>query len=641
MDSSIPGESPAARPANPLLRVMDAVDRAILRGWRVFKSLKFGIFLLVLIGAVSVWGTMGYASNASLGDNQIPMARRLVFQTWWFASLLATFAIQLTVSTWHVTVMSVTIWWRREFRRFAAWYAAGGTTPRAVLSVPAERTDDVAALLRRRFTTLQRDDDALFAQRGLLSRLGPTIVHAGMLMVLGSGMARFLLHSQGEVMAEGRFIVAENEASNLIYEPIDEAQAIGGRNVTAREIPEKLYIRVLDFDEIQHPNIGSPAYFSSLVEIVDPLSGQVTVRQLDMNHSMSLHGYQFHQAGYEAVEDETPQRWNFDVRVQSTGERVAVTDAGANTPVRIGDTDYHMIVAAGAPGAPFEIFHRDNPQRILARGTVGGSTGAREFTFEVVQFFPNFQIDPVERKPINAGNEPLNPALQVVTYLDGETSTVEWLFADRELAAIARPQDPVYQLKLADIRVPADAAEVDFQKPGEVKFVLDVVRRSTGASLGQVPLFLDERSRPFAYDLPEIMPQTTGNPATGEDFAVINLGPAQRYLTVLSVVREPTTMFVNLGIGVILIGALMTFLSRYEALHGWHDRASGRFHLTLTPRWGYASEASAAALGALVAEARAKLGVDGELLPYTVRKARKEATESEKSIADPQAITST
>ncbi|HMZ52592.1 MAG TPA: hypothetical protein PK988_10025, partial [Candidatus Sumerlaeota bacterium] len=53
------------------------LDRMILKGWRIFISLKFGIFLLVLIAVASIYGTMNYASNAALGDNAIPMARSM------------------------------------------------------------------------------------------------------------------------------------------------------------------------------------------------------------------------------------------------------------------------------------------------------------------------------------------------------------------------------------------------------------------------------------------------------------------------------------------------------------------------------------------------------------------------------------
>ncbi len=587
-----------------------------------------GILLLAMIGGVCVYGTMGYASNAALGNNQIPMARKMVFQSPWFAGLLAVFAVQLVLSTWHVTLMSLGIGRRREFRRDPGYFGpSGGGAPRAV--VPFSGTDEALEReLAREFTRVHRDGEAWFAHRGLRTRVGPTIVHAGMLIVLGAGLVRFLMVKSGHIVSEGRFIAAEGEFSNAIWEPVDESLSIGGGNVKAREIPGQKYIRVLDFDEEQHANIGSPKYFSSLIEITDPRTGGVVVRQLDMNHSTAIDGLEFHQAGYEAVPEERPTRFLFDVRSRSSGERIAVTDASANTPVRIGDTDFHLIVDGTHAGAKWQIFRREDPMAIHASGVLGGAAGGTMARFSVVGFYPDFAIDREKLQPFNASDEPNNPAVQLVTFVNDEPASVDWLFLDRELAALTPPRNPHLRFDLRDIQVPANAERPDWSAPGAVRFLVDVAPRDGSGTTETIALVLGQKSEP--RPLP-VAPAGKA-PATGseKDFEVSILGPTTRYMTVLAVTNEPTTPLTNLGVLVILVGAILTFSGRYEALYGLRDPRTGELRLALVPRWGYGTQAARESLQALVG--RLGGGRGGRLIEPG------DAAQPDDGIAQPHAI---
>lgn len=587
-----------------------------------------GILLLAAIGAVCIYGTMGYASNAALGNNQIPMARKMVFQAPWFAALLIVFAVQLVLSTWHVTLMSLGIGRRREFRRDPGYFEpSGGGAPRAI--APFSGSDeDLRRELSARFTRVHNDGPAWFAHRGLRTRVGPTIVHAGMIIVLAAGLVRFIMVKSGHIVSEGRFIAAEGEFSNAIWEPVDESLSIGGGNVKAREIPGRQYIRVLDFDEDQHANIGSPKYFSSLIEITDPATGNVTVRQLDMNHSTAIEGLQFHQAGYEAMQEERPTRFLFDVRSRSTKERIAVTDASANTPVRIGDTDYHLIVDGTHAGAKWQIFRRGDPMAIHASGVLGGAAGGTMAQFSVVAFYPDFTIDREKLEPINASDEPNNPAVQLVTFVNGEPASVDWLFLDRELAAITPPQNPHLRFDLHDIQVPSNAGKPDWNTPGAVRFLVDVAPRDGSGTTSTVALILGQKSEPRPLPVPAR--GTTPTTGSEKDFEVSILGPTTRYMTILSVTNEPTTPMTTGGVIVILIGALLTFSGRYEALYGLRDERTGELKLALVPRWGYGTHAARQSLSDLVEALSGGRG--GRLLEPAV------TARPDDGIAQPQAL---
>ena len=567
------------------VRVLDAVDSAILRGWRVFKSLKFGISLLAIIGLVAIWGTMSFASNAALGDNAIPMARTMVFEHPAFIALLLLFASNLIVSTWHVTKMSLGIWWKREFRRGTTYYEHG-SSPRGMVAVPGG-VGEAERILRKRFTRVQRDGEAFFAHSGLVSRMGPTIVHIGMLTVIGAMVAKAILLWNGKIVTEGRFIAAEGEQLAVISQPLALEQQITDRNRVETLID--VWVRVLDFDEVMHPNSNVPAYFSSLVEVRDPRTQEITVAQLDMNHSMSVETsrfgrLQFHQAGYQAVPDGETQRVNFDVRDRGTGERIAVTDASAGTRVRVGEADLFLEVDGVQPADRWRLYELDKPDVAAAEGLL---TGGRQlkFTFRPEAFFPDFRISESTGQPVNNSEDLNNPALRVTMLLDGKEVDQTWLFYDAQLASMMKEAHPRYRLALRDIRVPRGDGSLkrDWSNPASAVYDIGLTDKTTDIEVME-PLAMREESRPFSYEATV----DHGDTPLGKEgnYEVRIVGPTQRYLTVLSVVNEPTVGFVKLGVLIVLIGALMTFLVRYRAFYGLWDEAAGTMRMALVPRWG-------------------------------------------------------
>jgi len=585
VEEKIVKKSTESPPKGFVHRMMGGLDRAILAGWRVFISLKFGIFLLALIGIASIYGTMGYASNAALGDNSISMARTHFFESEGFVALLILFAINLIFSTWHVTKMSVGIWWKKEFRRAPGYYEAG-SSPRGEIPVEGGAAA-VESFLRRRFTRVHRDGNAFFAHRGILSRLGPTIVHIGMLVVIGSICAKAWLLWNDRIVTEARFIAAEGETTPLIYEPRDLAQTISPLNQRARNLG--LWVKLLDFDEVKFPNSETPAYFSSLVEVRDPVTNQITVAQLDMNHSLKLQTrlgeLQFHQAGYQKVPESDVQRVNFDVRDRATGERIAVTDAHADTRVRVGDTDYFLEVDGVAPADRWRLYKGVDPHKAIAEGLlVGGRT--LTYSFRPLRFFTHFTIDPDTKAPANKSPEIVNPALEVALFLDGKQVETTWLFADQELAKAVPVSHPKFRLELRDVRFKPGLQpnQVQWEKPGEALFVIALMDRQSGNELGNEILEMNEMSPPVEYT--STVDHGGGVAGTTSDYEVRILGPTDRFLTVLSVVNEPTVVWTNIGVVITVIGALMTFIFRYTAFYGLWDDSRGTLRLALVPRWG-------------------------------------------------------
>jgi hypothetical protein len=203
-----------------------------------------------------------------------------------------------------------------------------------------------------------------------------------------------------------------------------------------------------------------------------------------------------------------------------------------------------------------------------------------------VRFFTHFTIDPEKKAPANKSPEIVNPALEVALFLDGRQVETTWLFADKELADAVPVSHPKFKLELRDVRFKPDLAPADvkWEVPGEALFVIALMDRETGAELGREILEMDEMSPPVEYQS-TVDHGGAGALGTEGNFDVRILGPTDRFLTVLSVVNEPTVVYTNLGVMITVIGALMTFIFRYSAFHGLWDPQTRTLRMALVPRW--------------------------------------------------------
>jgi cytochrome c biogenesis protein ResB len=569
--------------------------------WRHFKSLRFGLILLAIIAGVCVYGAVRFSANPALGKSQVPIARTTVFQSWWFASLLALFAFQLLVSTWHVTVMSLTLWRRKEFRDDAKFFAST-PAPTATLRLGDGGMEKLRSITRKRFSFSHTKTHSLFAHRGLMSRVGPTVVHAGMLIVLGAGMLRAVLLHQGVVVPEGRFLIAEGERSSTIVEPVDPAQIVGGSNVKTRDIPGGVSLRLLDFSAERHPNVPDAAFFSSLLEIYDPRTQGVRVVQVDMNHALKLNGFTFHQSQYSELKDEGEKRQEYDVRVRETGERVAILDASPGAPVRLGKTGKFIVFEGAGAGSSWHIFHPTRSLDTLDQGIVGAPPMDGSVTLTVAQFFPAFGIGE-DGKPANLGNKPSNPVAEIVVAENGVETARGWV----EIAG-AKSVDSAWQnslpftIRFQDMQVRPGAAEVAWQQPGQVLFMLEVRTRATDIVLWRDGVTLRESTAPIP--MRKTWSERLASVPGGSTHVVFFNREIPRHLSVLSVVREPTIPATTFGVAVILFGAIMTFVSRYSALYAFEDTTDGVCHLALVPRWSHGRAAAENDLAGLLVELR-------------------------------------
>ncbi|MBI5154648.1 cytochrome c biogenesis protein ResB [Candidatus Poribacteria bacterium] len=575
---------------------VSAFDRLAGRAWRAFKTVKTGILLLGLIGASCIYGTMFYAANTVLGDNAIPLAKARVFNAPWFTMLLGAFFVQFVVSTWHVTKMSFGIWWKRDFAKSRTFLEVG--RGRACLADVPGGADGIEKTLRERFTRVHRSGNRFFAHRGLRTRIGPTVIHTGIVIILLAGLGRIYLDRRGEILSEGQFRGIEGETSSEVLHPVFRDQIMGPNNVAAMRIPYD--VTVLDFDVINHANSNEPAYFSSLVKVKSHETGEVRVAKLDMNHSLSFPGalegpphlfglisgarwtLEFHQAAYQPMPPIQLHRTDFDVRDAKTGERIAVTDATPGARVQIGETDLMLEVDGEAAGSPWRIYSAANPREPIAGGALRGSAAGRTFAFQVQRIFTDFRVDK-SLKPYNASKEVGNVAVEVALFEDGLPSGTSWVFLDPMIAGKMPAAHEQARLVLQDIQTAGEPETTDWTDPSASRVILAVQDRETSVTLGAATVQLGQRSRDFVIGPP---PGTESAPAGDAKYAVFVLGRSMAYMTVLSVVNEPAVPFYMAGVAFIAVGAMLTFAGRYRAFHGEWDEEAGVLRLALIPRFG-------------------------------------------------------
>ncbi|MDX1973134.1 MAG: cytochrome c biogenesis protein ResB [Candidatus Sumerlaeia bacterium] len=556
--------------------------------WRMYTSIHFGLFLLAVITAVSIFGTMYYAANKSFGDQGIPLAKARVFGAWWFFALLGFFFVQFVISTWSTTKMSVSIWWKKDFSRTSDQLSRS----KSYTKVAVENAEGIRDALARRFTRAHQNGNKFYAQRGLGARIGPTIIHAGIIVILLSNLVRIILANQGYIISEGRFSGVEGATEVKIFQPKDLARQISNSNIQAYELD--FHIKVHDFDEIKFANSEVPAYFSSLVEVIDPVTQKSRFHKLDMNNSMTINGLDFHQASYVQLPDDEGFRFEFDVRHADSGERLEIADASPGTRVQIGQTDYFLEVDGFLAGDAFRIYHRSDFESPLQTGTLKGNRSG--VSLRAVEFFPDFDLRKEEGVdvpvPYSKSPVPRNPALIVEILQSDVVMGKTMILMDEELNAQVTHNNPFFKFSFADIEVvgggkmsPQDFETFDWNDPSLYRFILTAEDLTTGETQN-FPIKIKGESE----FLESSVPVEAADTASAEPplFHVYPIGKVPQFATVFSVVREPLVHYNTLGVALIFIGAIMTFVSRYLAFHGIYNPETRELEFALFPRFGAA-----------------------------------------------------
>ena len=257
---------------------------------RWLSSLKVAILLLIIIAIASAIGTAipqgeppqnyinKYDSNPLIGliNGQILLLMQLdhIYSSFWFLSLLLWLGLALIICSW-----------RRQWPTLqAAFKWIDYKSPRQIKKLLLAQTiqvKDTSAALNTLSTNLQSKGWAikfqtgrLAARKGSIGRVGPPLVHLGLIfLMIGSVLGVLNGQKIERFLAPGRSLDLVNK---------------NGVN--------QLTLKLNEFD-IERDSIGRPEQFKSSIEL-DPITENKLVREISVNHPLRFRGITVYQADW-------------------------------------------------------------------------------------------------------------------------------------------------------------------------------------------------------------------------------------------------------------------------------------------------------------------------------------------------------
>ena len=341
--------------------------KALLRvvGW--ISDLRVAIVLLLVIAITSGVGTAIpqrepaelyhrlYDPQPWLGllnaDGVLALQLDHVYSSGWFLGLLAWLALALLLCSWRRQwpALQAALRWidystPRQLSKLSVAETLSTNTPKASL-------DQLAGLLQRQGWQIQRHDDRLAARKGLLGRVGPLLVHAGMVvLMLGAAWGALGGQRAEQYLAPGR--------------SLELMDSRGSSQLTL----------ALDHFSIQRDPAGRPEQFTSQLRILEgDGSGGSLLKQaeISVNHPLRFQGVTLYQADWAlaTISLQLGKSPLLELPLQSfpqLGEQIW----GIVLPTRP-DGSEPVLLSLGSEQGPVEIYGADGIS--LARLAPGGA----------------------------------------------------------------------------------------------------------------------------------------------------------------------------------------------------------------------------------------------------------------------------
>ena len=203
-----------------------------------------------------------------------------VYRTWWFLALLILFGSSLTACTFKRQLPALRWFSRtwnfytqpRQFQKFAL--SAEFDAPQFAALIP---------LLEQRRYKIFRQDDALYAHKGLAGRIGPIIVHVGILVILIGGIAGAM-------------------TGFMAQEMIPSGDTFQVKNITdagplAAHAPQDWSVKVNRF-WIDYLPDGKIDQFYSDLSVLDAAGQEVKHKTIHVNEPLRYKGVTLYQASW-------------------------------------------------------------------------------------------------------------------------------------------------------------------------------------------------------------------------------------------------------------------------------------------------------------------------------------------------------
>jgi cytochrome c biogenesis protein len=266
-------------------------------------DLRLAIALLLAIALFSVSGTVieqgqpvafyqaNYPENPALFGFltwKVLLAIGLdhVYRTWWFLGLLVLFGTSLTTCTFKRQLPAL-----RWFSRTWNFYTQPRQFQKFALSAEFDQAishkatvEQLISLLEQKRYRVFRQDDSLYAHKGIVGRIGPIVVHVGILVILMGGiLGAFTGFFAQEMVPSGNTFQIQN---------ITEA----GR-WAAPQIPKDWSVKVNRF-WIDYTPEGAIDQFYSDMSVLDKDGTEVKRKTIHVNEPLRYNGVTLYQASW-------------------------------------------------------------------------------------------------------------------------------------------------------------------------------------------------------------------------------------------------------------------------------------------------------------------------------------------------------
>jgi cytochrome c biogenesis protein len=263
----------------------------------IIANLKLAIALLLAIAVVSISGTViEQAETLSFYQENYPESPALygfltwkvilawglnhAYSTWWYLSLLILFGASLTACTFTRQLPSL------KAARKWKYYQKPKQYEKLALSAELERGSikSLIPLLKQQNYQVWQENHALYARKGIIGRIGPIVVHAGMLIVLAGGMwGIFTGFFAQEMVASGNTFKIKN---------IIELGPFG-----ANQLPADWSVKVNRF-WIDYTENGDIDQFYSDLSVVSDRGEELKRETIHVNKPLRYDGVTFYQTNW-------------------------------------------------------------------------------------------------------------------------------------------------------------------------------------------------------------------------------------------------------------------------------------------------------------------------------------------------------
>jgi cytochrome c biogenesis protein len=294
--------------------------------WAFFASVKLALFLLFILAATSIIGTLIQQNQdpasyvQQYGENMANLFQTLnftdMYNSWWFLSLLGIFSLNLIVCSLERIPNVIRMVRKDNLTTGSDRLAKMGIRKTLVLGKPlTEGKQSVAKFLAKKgWKTDEREKDdgvLLFAQKGGWTRFGVYIVHLSILVILlgaviGSATFASKILKKPFFAFKGSIMVPETRETDFIY-----------AFQTGKKIDLGFTVRC-DFFTIEYYSNGMPKTYLSKVTVIDD-GKEVVSTDLEVNTPLTYKGITFYQSSYNPYSD-------FVVKLTNTTTGVSKSD---------------------------------------------------------------------------------------------------------------------------------------------------------------------------------------------------------------------------------------------------------------------------------------------------------------------------